>query len=119
MVYYAELRMLLCVAMKPSLAFEAHREEIRRIVETNRGLNPRVFGSVLHGQDTEESDLDILIDAAPRFTLFDMARIALEIEQLIKRKSMSGHPTICRRNFVLRSWRKRCLYDDWQTRTNT
>jgi predicted nucleotidyltransferase len=72
--------------MKPSLAFEAYREEIRRIVETNRGLNPRVFGSVLHGEDTEESDLDILIDAAPRFTLFDMARIALEIEQLINKK---------------------------------
>jgi predicted nucleotidyltransferase len=69
--------------MKPSLALEAHREEIRRIVETNRGLNPRVFGSVLHGEDTEESDLDILIDAASRFTLFDMARIALEIEKLI------------------------------------
>jgi predicted nucleotidyltransferase len=70
--------------MKPSLAFEAHREEICRIVATNRGLNPRVFGSVLHGEDTEESDL--LIDAAPRFTLFDMARIALEIEQLINQK---------------------------------
>ncbi len=72
--------------MKPSLALEAHREEIRRIVEMNRGLNPRVFGSVLHGADTEESDLDILIDAAPRFTLLDMARIALQIEQLINKK---------------------------------
>jgi len=72
--------------MKPSLAFEAHRADTRRIVEANRGLNPRVFGSVLHGNDTEESDLDILIDAAPRFTLFDMARIALEIEQLINKK---------------------------------
>jgi predicted nucleotidyltransferase len=72
--------------MRPSLAFEAHRDEIRRIVEANRGLNPRLFGSVLHGDDTEHSDVDILIDAAPRFTLFDMARIALEIEQLIKKK---------------------------------
>ena len=72
--------------MKPSSAFEAHREEIRRIVEANRGMNPRVFGSVLHGADTEQSDLDILIDAAPRFTLFDMARIALEIEKLTHTK---------------------------------
>jgi len=72
--------------MKPSLAFETHRETIRRIVAANRGLNPRVFGSVLHGKDTEESDLDILIDAAPRFTLFDMAHIALEIERLINTK---------------------------------
>jgi predicted nucleotidyltransferase len=72
--------------MKTSLAFEAHRKEIRRIVEANRGRNPRVFGSVLHGEDTEESDLDILIDAAPQFTLFDMAKIALEIEKLINKK---------------------------------
>jgi predicted nucleotidyltransferase len=78
--------------MKPSLAFEAHRADIRRIVEANRGLNPRVFGSVLHGNDTEESDLDILIDAAPRFTLFDLARIALEIEQLINKKVDLGTP---------------------------
>ena len=49
-------------------------------------MNPRVFGSVLHGTDTEASDLDILIDAAPHFTLFDMARIALEIEKLTKTK---------------------------------
>ena len=69
--------------MRPSVALELHREEIRRIVEANRGLNPRVFGSAMRGEDTEESDLDILIDAAPRFTLFDMARIALEIEKLI------------------------------------
>jgi len=72
--------------MKPSLAFAGHKEEIRRIVEANRGLNPRVFGSVLHGEDTEDSDLDILIDAAPGFTLFDMARIALEVERLINKR---------------------------------
>ncbi len=72
--------------IRPSVAFALHREEIRRIVERNRGLNPRVFGSVLHGEDTEDSDLDILIDAAPNFTLFDMARIALEIEPLINKR---------------------------------
>jgi predicted nucleotidyltransferase len=72
--------------MRPSVALELHREEIRRIVESNRGLNPRVFGSALRGEDTEESDLDILIDAAPRFTLFDMARIAFEIEKLINKQ---------------------------------
>jgi predicted nucleotidyltransferase len=72
--------------MRPSVALELHREEIRRIVESNRGLNPRVFGSAMRGEDTEDSDLDILIDAAPRFTLFDMARIALEIENLINKQ---------------------------------
>jgi hypothetical protein len=46
--------------MKASLALDEHREEIRRFVAANRGLNPRVFGSVLHHDDTERSDLDLL-----------------------------------------------------------
>ena len=65
--------------MKPSHALEAHREEIRRIVAVNRGLNPRVFGSALRQEDTEGSDLDLLIDAAEGMTLFDMAAIASAI----------------------------------------
>jgi len=73
-------------AMKPSLALDAHREEIRRIVAANRGLNPRVFGSVLHRDDTEASDLDLLIDAAEGMTLFDMAAIAAAVENLTRAK---------------------------------
>ncbi len=72
--------------MRPSVALELHREKIRRIVESNRALNPRVFGSALRGEDTEESDLDILIDAAAGLTLFDTARIALDIEKLINKQ---------------------------------
>ena len=72
--------------MKPSVALDAHREEIRRIVAANRGLNPRVFGSVLHNEDTEDSDLDLLIDAAEGFSLFDMAAIAMAIESLTQTK---------------------------------
>jgi predicted nucleotidyltransferase len=61
-----------------------HRAEIRRIVETNRGLNPRVFGSVLHGDDTEESDLDLLIDPGEGLGLLGVAKIALAIEDITK-----------------------------------
>ena len=72
--------------MKPSAVLEAHREEIRRIVKAHRAKNPRVFGSVLHRDDTDASDLDLLIDAEEDFTFFDMAKIALEIEQLAEVK---------------------------------
>jgi uncharacterized protein len=70
--------------MKPSLALDAHREEIRRIVAANRGLNPRVFGSALRREDTGSSDLDLLIDAAEGMTLFDMAAMAAAIESLTR-----------------------------------
>lgn len=69
--------------MKPSLALATHREAIRRIVAANRAGNPRVFGSVAHGEDTENSDLDLLIDPLQGTTLFDIGRIGLELEQLL------------------------------------
>jgi predicted nucleotidyltransferase len=48
--------------MKPSEAFQAHRAAIRRIVERQRARNVRVCGSVLHGDDVEGGDLDLLVD---------------------------------------------------------
>lgn len=56
--------------MKPSVALAANREAIRRVVGSHHARNARVFGSVIHGDDTEASDLDILIDPTPDTTLF-------------------------------------------------
>lgn len=44
---------------------------------------PRVFGSVVHGDDTEGSDLDILIDPTPETTLFDIGAIRHDLLQLL------------------------------------
>jgi predicted nucleotidyltransferase len=69
--------------MKPSEALERHRADIRRVVEGNHAQNPRVFGSVLRGEDTEASDLDLLVDPTPQTTLFDIARIGMRLEELL------------------------------------
>ncbi|MBS9436440.1 nucleotidyltransferase [Photorhabdus noenieputensis] len=69
--------------MKPSVALAANREAIRRVVESHRACNARVFGSVIHGDDTEDSDLDILIDQTPETTLFDIGAIRHELLQLL------------------------------------
>ncbi len=69
--------------MKPSITFEQHREAIRQIVERHHAVNARFFGSVLHGEDTEESDLDILIDPTDETTLFDVGAIQAEISELL------------------------------------
>jgi hypothetical protein len=42
-----------------------------------------VFGSVLHGSDTEASDLDLLIDPTPETSLMDLARIEEALETLM------------------------------------
>ncbi len=69
--------------MKPSEALRKHRIEIRRIVETGSASNPRVFGSVLHGKDTDGSDLDILVDPTPETTLFDIGAIRYRLRDLL------------------------------------
>lgn len=69
--------------MKPSQALQTHRDAIRQIVMAHRARNPRVFGSVLHGEDTEGSDLDLLVDPIHGTTLFDLARLSIELENLL------------------------------------
>ncbi|ARU32289.1 nucleotidyltransferase [Sulfuriferula sp. AH1] len=69
--------------MKPSEALGINRDDIRRVVAAHRACNPRVFGSVLHGDDVEGSDLDILIDPTPETTLFDIGAIRYELLQLL------------------------------------
>ena len=69
--------------MKPSLALASNRDAIRRVVVAHRASNPRVFGSVAHGNDTDASDLDLLIDPSPETSLFDIGAIRHELLQLL------------------------------------
>ena len=69
--------------MRPSIALQTHREAIRRIALSHRVTNVRVFGSVVHGDDTEGSDLDILVDPTKETTMMDIAKIQLELSQLL------------------------------------
>ncbi len=55
----------------------------RHIVESHHAHNARVYGSVLHGEDTDSSDLDILIDPTPETTLFDIGAIRHELGKLL------------------------------------
>lgn len=69
--------------MRPSEVLPKHRETIRQLAVAAGMANPRVFGSVLRGEDGEDSDLDILVDPTPRASLLDMAGLQIEIEQLV------------------------------------
>jgi predicted nucleotidyltransferase len=66
--------------MKPSETLEANRSAVLSIA-TQMGMgNIRVFGSVLHGCDTEGSDIDLLVDAPENATLLDMVALQNAIE---------------------------------------
>lgn len=69
--------------MCPSFALSQHRDAIRNAVQRHRVSNPRVFGSVLHGTDTEDSDLDLLVAPQAGTSLFDLAGLTLELQELM------------------------------------
>lgn len=69
--------------MRPSEALRHNRVAIREIILRHHVVNPRVFGSVLHGDDTEKSDLDILVERTASTSLFDIVRIKNELEDLL------------------------------------
>ena len=69
--------------MRPSLALQIHRDAIREIALRHRVKNVRVFGSALHGDDIEGSDLDLLVEPTSATTLMDIAKIQYEVAQLL------------------------------------
>ncbi len=69
--------------MKPSSALASHRQAVRDIVIAHNALNPRVFGSSARGDDTVNSDLDLLVDPTPETTLLDIGAIRHELMQLL------------------------------------
>lgn len=68
--------------MKPSELLDSHRRKICRIVEQSSACNPHVFGSVLHGSDTDNSDLDLLVGPLPDTTLLNPGALQVKLEQL-------------------------------------
>jgi uncharacterized protein len=69
--------------MKPSDTLAAHRGELRELVTRHGLAGARIFGSVLTGTDDEESDLDLLVDATEKTTLFTLARLERAAQELL------------------------------------
>ncbi|MCR4144502.1 MULTISPECIES: nucleotidyltransferase family protein [Alcaligenes] len=69
--------------MRPSVVLDMNRDAVREAVSRFRTANPRVFGSILHGTDQDGSDIDLLVDALPGATLFDLGGLQDELESLL------------------------------------
>ena len=69
--------------MKPSQALAAHRAELKTLTDLHGLSRPRVFGSVLRGEDTETSDLDLLVDPAETTGYFALAAFQREAATLL------------------------------------
>lgn len=60
--------------------------EILPILERYRARRPRVFGSVARERETLDSDIDVLVDLPDDLTLFDIAQLQVDLEDLLRRR---------------------------------
>lgn len=70
--------------MRPSEALAKHREEVLAIIARYPVSNPQIFGSVARGEDVEGSDIDILVEAETSASYYDLARLEIELEKLLR-----------------------------------
>lgn len=59
------------------------RGQIRTLVEQAGGCDVRVFGSVATHRDCEDSDIDLLFDPGSHMSLMDIARLEIQISELV------------------------------------
>jgi predicted nucleotidyltransferase len=69
--------------MKPSQILAEKRDEVLAVIAASQFNNPRLFGSVGRGDDSDGSDLDILVDAPADVSLFDLVGLELQLIDLL------------------------------------
>ena len=60
-----------------------NRHQVRAAVGRYRTANLRGFGSLVHGTYQDGSDIDLLVDALPGATLFDLGGLQEGLESIL------------------------------------
>jgi len=63
-----------------------YRADILRLAAKHGAHDVRVFGSVVRGEDTPDSDVDFLVTMEPERSLFDMGGLLADLEDLLGRR---------------------------------
>lgn len=61
----------------------AHRKQVREIAQAHNLANVRVFGSVARGEETMNSDIDLLVDVPKGIGLLGLARAEKDLRSLL------------------------------------
>ncbi|KQO62845.1 nucleotidyltransferase domain-containing protein [Curtobacterium sp. Leaf261] len=75
-------RVLAAARARPSVPLSVYAAEIREVALRFRLSHVRVFGSTVRGQDTEESDIDLLVTLDAEASLFDIGAFAAAVEEI-------------------------------------
>ena len=65
------------------LLIDHNREEIIEIASRYGAYNIRLFGSVARGDDTQLSDIDLLVDMEPGRSLLDLGALLMDLQDLL------------------------------------
>ncbi|SDT70115.1 hypothetical protein SAMN04515669_6137 [Jiangella sp. DSM 45060] len=71
------------LAIRPSTALAARREQVRELFARAGLPQPRVFGSVARGDDDPSSDLDLIVDFTDRHDIVDLLTLEHDLEELL------------------------------------
>lgn len=64
----------------------SQRHEILSMAARHGASDVRVFGSVLHGDDRQDSDIDLLVDVEPGRSLLDIIGLEQELGEFLGRR---------------------------------
>ena len=64
----------------------AAREKALEILQKNGIKRAAFFGSIVRGEMTDESDIDILVEFEGRKSLLDLAGLKLDLEDALQRR---------------------------------
>jgi predicted nucleotidyltransferase len=64
----------------------AARERVLEILQQNGIKRAAFFGSIVRGEMTDESDIDILVEFEGRKSLLDLAGLKLDLEDALERR---------------------------------
>ncbi len=81
------------------------KERLAGVLERNSVKSAALFGSIVRGEATGESDIDLLVEFEGRKSLLDLSGLKLEVEDVLGRKADvltygSLHPLL--RNRILK-----------------
>lgn len=65
---------------------QQRKKEIIAVARAHGLVNVRIFGSVARGEDTDQSDIDLLVDLEKGRTLLDLGGALVQLQDLLGRR---------------------------------
>jgi uncharacterized protein len=68
---------------RPSDVLNAHRDAVLAFARDHGATSVLVFGSIARNEDDHDSDIDLLMDIPPTYSLFAMSRLRRELTEML------------------------------------